>query len=206
MKKPIAIILLIASTILTSCGDRPAGSSAAPEARPETVETAAATPLSDAEIVAAWIAAATGDIDTVKSALARGLDVNDRDPNSGGAILIGAAFAGQTEIVKALLEKKPDLEAKNNEGGTALFNAAFFCHPETLDALIEAGAAVNAKNKNGATALDAATSPWTPEIAGIYKFIGGVLQMEFDLDRIQKTRPKIADILEKHGGKKAAEL
>jgi len=192
--------------LLSACGDRPAGSSPAPEMGPESTGAAADGPLSGEEVVGAWIAAATGDADTVKSALKRGLDVDGKDPNSGGTILIGAAFAGQTQIVKLLLGKEPDIEARNKEGGTALFNAAFFCRTETLEALIEAGADVNARDKTGATALDAATAPWTKELAGVYKFIGDILKMEFDLDRVQRTRPKIAEILEKHGGKKAADL
>lgn len=202
MRKLILPILLTSCLLLSACGDRPAGPSASPIASPAPADGS----LSDADTVGAWIAAATGDIDTVKSALERGLDVNGRDPNSGGTILISAAFAGQTEIVKLLIEKRPDLEARNNEGATALFNAAFFCHPETLEALIEAGADVNARNKNDATALNAATTPWTEDIANIYKFIGDILKMEFDLDHIQKTRPKIAEILEQHGGRKAEDL
>ena len=59
--------------------------------------------------------------------------------------LIDAAWNGQTEDVKALIEAGADVNAKRKDGETVLMSAAWKGHTETVKALIEAGADLNAK-------------------------------------------------------------
>jgi ankyrin repeat protein len=76
-----------------------------------------------------------------------------------------AAEHGQSGVVRALLEKGADVEARDKYGFTALIGAACECAvidmPETLESmrlLLGKGANINAKNKTGTTALMAAAS------------------------------------------------
>jgi ankyrin repeat protein len=67
-------------------------------------------------------AAAKGDIDTMKSLLAEGVDVNERNKKGKTALML-AAFNNRIEAVKFLLEKGADVNAKDEDGHTTLFFA-----------------------------------------------------------------------------------
>jgi ankyrin repeat protein len=56
-------------------------------------------------------------------------------------------------VVRLLLEKGADVEAKDNNGGTALYRAAGSGHEAMVRLLLEKGADVEAKNNNGWMAL-----------------------------------------------------
>jgi len=83
-------------------------------------------------------------------------------------------------------------------------SATFMCHPEVVKLLLGKEADKNARNNQGQTALEMAEAPWAA-IKPIYEFINGILMVpagkSFDYDRIQKTRPVIANILKTHVGK-----
>jgi ankyrin repeat protein len=66
-----------------------------------------------------------------------------------------AAFAGHTEVVKFLLEKGAEVNAKGTIGGTtALMVASQNGHAEVVKVLLEKGADVNVKDTTiGTTAL-----------------------------------------------------
>jgi len=64
-------------------------------------------------------AAGTGDIETVKTLLAKGVDVNVLDEYGGTALML-AAHKGRYEVVRMLLDKGADINARNGEGKTAL--------------------------------------------------------------------------------------
>ena len=144
-----------------------------------------------------WTAAATGDTETILLQLATGTDINSKEPTAGSTPLIIAAVTGQTEATRLLIEKGADLNAKNNDGTTPLHAAAFFGHPEIVELLLEKGANINTTNNQSKTALDIVTEEWTLELEGIYKFVGDLLKMELDLERIKAVRPEIADLLRK---------
>ncbi|MGB0580152.1 MAG: ankyrin repeat domain-containing protein [Limisphaerales bacterium] len=171
----------------------------APEA-PET-KAAGTKKLEETQISAAW----EGEVEKLKAFINGGGNINATGPN-GNTMLNLSSVTGKKEVASYLITQGADLELRNNEKNTALFTAAFFCHPEIVTQLISKGADVNAKDKNGSTPLDVATAPWSPELNGIYKFIDGLLKLDLDLERIQKTRGTIAKILTENGGKKAAEL
>ena len=64
-----------------------------------------------------------------------------------------ASLRGQTEVVKMLLEKGADVNAKNTKGWTALMIASLRGQTEVVKNLLEKGADVNAKDEDGKSAL-----------------------------------------------------
>ena len=65
-----------------------------------------------------------------------------------------AAQEGHLEIVKALLAKGADVNAKSSvKGQPPLEHAAFGGHTDVVRLLLEEGVNVNAKNNAGTTAL-----------------------------------------------------
>jgi ankyrin repeat protein len=107
------------------------------------------------------------DIDiarTVGLLLDHGANVESRNYDEATP-LMWAAEHGSTEVVRALLGRGADVEARDKYGGTALIRAACECAiidmPETLESmrlLLEKGANVNARDTDGGTALMAAAS------------------------------------------------
>ena len=67
--------------------------------------------------------------------------------------LIAAASEGQVESVKALIEAKADVNAKDKDGTTSLMAASARGHLEVVTALLAGGAAANDQNTDGHTAL-----------------------------------------------------
>ena len=88
----------------------------------------------------------------------------DEKYEEGHTDLMCAALEGRTEIVKALLRKGADVNAKDGTGRTALMFAAINMHDETVKVLLEHGADVNARADDGATPLMLAASCGDPEI------------------------------------------
>ena len=63
-------------------------------------------------------AAAKGDLQKVKAHLAAGTDINDRDGEHDSTALHAAAYHGKLEIVKFLISKDADINAKNKHEQT----------------------------------------------------------------------------------------
>ena len=64
-----------------------------------------------------------------------------------------AAEHGQEAVVRLLLEKGANIDAKYEDGETALVAAAVGRHEAVVRLLLEKGADVKAQNRYGATAL-----------------------------------------------------
>ena len=109
-----------------------------------------------------------------------------------------AASQGHSDIVSALIKGGADIELKSNDQGTPLMTATFFCHPDVVKILLEAGADMNVPDGNGTVPLTLATTPWGPELEGVYQFVYGLFQMELDIDRIKTDRVKVAAILQEN--------
>ena len=146
-----------------------------------------------------WNAAKSGKIATLKEHLAKGADVNRQD-EMGVTPLSWAAMAGRAEAVELLINQGAKVNGKNRDGTTPLHGSAFLGRTEIVKLLIKNKADVNFRNTAGETPLAVVSPKWNEEIQGITEFVGGVLGIKVDVEKIEAARPRIADILRKHGG------
>ena len=102
-----------------------------------------------------WELCRDGKLDEVRSALARGEDVNDKSPN-GNTPLMFAVIRSHNSIVKLLLDQ-PGVKTneKNNDDFTALHWAAFVNNREAARMLLlhPTMDSANTKTNNGFTAV-----------------------------------------------------
>ena len=176
MKKVNALILLI--TLLVVFG--------------QTGKAAAA-----AQEIGIWTAAARGNIDAIEQHLKAGTDIDAMEPQGGSTPLMVAAAFGQANVAELLIEKGANVNARSSDGGTALHGAAFFCHAEIVKLLLAKGVDIGAENVRGETALYSVTAPWSQDVEGIYGYIGGLLKMPLDMERIKAERPAMVAMLHK---------
>lgn len=147
-------------------------------------------------------AIARGDLDEVKQRLGnRPRRINDRRPATGSTPLSDAAFQGDLETVKLLLDRGADVNAKNRDGNTPLIVAAFMCRTEVVQYLLKNGASPTRKNNRGESALDVVSGDWNDALAALYTGIGNVTSIEIDLNRLKHDRPKIAMLLRESDSK-----
>ncbi len=108
----------------------------------------------------------TGTVEEVREAFASGANIHARDSELGGTALMWAAAGNPNpEVIKTLLEKGADINARDKAGGQALIWAAKGnSDPETIKTLLKGGADVNAQDKFGATALIFAAGCNSPEV------------------------------------------
>ena len=100
-------------------------------------------------------------------------------------------------MAKALIEAGADLDQQNGEGASALFTAALLCRTEIVEVLLNKGADKSIRNSAGSTALEVVSTPWD-EIKEVYDYLGAMLKpfgLELDYERIEMTRPLIAEML-----------
>lgn len=144
-------------------------------------------------------AIAAGNIDEVKRRLGRqARRINDRRPSTGSTPLNDAAFRGNLEIAKLLLNRGADVNATNRDGNTGLISAAFMCRTEVVRLLLEKGASTGHKNNRGETVIEIMSRPWNEELAGFYTGLGNLTGLKIDLERLKQERPKIAELLREH--------
>jgi ankyrin repeat protein len=94
-----------------------------------------------------------GNADRALDLLEQGANPNVHDPR-GRTALMYAGSAGQTKVLRRLLESGADVHAKmREEGTTALMAAVNFGDPEAIRLLLSKGADANAQNTKGETAL-----------------------------------------------------
>jgi ankyrin repeat protein len=99
-------------------------------------------------------AAMEGDLATIKSLLAQGMNINAEPRwHKGWTALMAAATFGRHEIVNFLLSGGADVHVKLEDGRTTLYQAAQNGDRRIVEALIAAGVELNAKTVEGRTAL-----------------------------------------------------
>ncbi|MEY3174609.1 MAG: hypothetical protein RLZZ436_2523 [Planctomycetota bacterium] len=130
----------------------------------------------------------------IRRALSDPGKINDRMPG-GSTPLSQASLWGQLTLVRRLLEAGADIRGTNSDGNTALHLAAFMCHEEVVRVLLENGAAVDLKNNRGETPLDVVSGAWTEQLAEFYRQLGVSLSLPVDTTRLERSRPKIAELL-----------
>ncbi len=94
-------------------------------------------------------------IEKLKSLIADGLDVNQRD-EKGMTLLMRAAFNNLIDVAGLLLDTGASINAKGIDDWTALIYAANKGHYETVELLLKHGADVNAVGTDSETALSRA--------------------------------------------------
>ena len=154
-----------------------------------------------------WGAAKNGDVATVRKLLAKGTDANAKDV-AGISPMSWATMAGRAEVVDVLLEHGADVDVRNQDNSAPLHSAAFFGHVEIVERLLDGKATINSRNDKGETPLDTVAEPWTPELQWIANYIVGALKLKdiVDVDDMKASRPKIAALLRKRGGKRSRDL
>jgi ankyrin repeat protein len=113
-------------------------------------------------------AVSEGDIELVKSLLAKGANVNARD-RRGQTVLHIAASHGHKVLVELLLAKGADIAAKGPAGGTALHGASRFGHRDVVELLLAKGADINARRYNGQTPLSVAKEQGHEKVAELLR-------------------------------------
>lgn len=84
-----------------------------------------------------------------------------------GSNLIDAAFKGDIDTVKQLLDNKVNPNSKDSDGETALHYAALKGHSEVVNLLLKKGANPNIKDKDGGTPLMSAAWGGHAEVVNI---------------------------------------
>jgi len=129
--------------------------------------------------------------------------------NDGGTPLMYAALAGNTEVIKLLLEKGADVNARHNGAGGALIPAAQMGDPGAVKLLLEKGAEVNISHKSGYTALmyAAAAESNDPELINAFLAKGAEINVKAKDGETaltlagRKGRTEIVRLLKKAGAK-----
>lgn len=115
-----------------------------------------------------------GDLEKVRSLLAKGADINARD-RYGQTALMNAAHAGHVELVRLLIEQGADLNTTAKYRLSALMLALIAHHAEVARLLIEAGADVNLRsNRSFYSALHLAENAGFAEIVALLRQKGAV--------------------------------
>jgi len=139
-----------------------------------------------------------GDLSMIQQHIDAGSDLNEREPAVGSTPLISASVFGRTEVARALIEAGADVNMQNNEGSTALHTAAFLCRTEIVEMLLAHGADKNLLNIYGSTPLASVAGPFE-EVKPIYDEFSknlGPLGLKLDYEKLEKTRPVIAEMLQ----------
>ena len=115
-------------------------------------------------VTALMMASEDGDLDVVRTLLAKGADVNSKDED-GVTALIMAFEGGHLDIARTLLAKGADVNSKDKRGVTALMMASGGGHLDVVRTLLAKGADVNSKDEDGVTALMMASAQGRLDVA-----------------------------------------
>jgi len=160
-------------------------------------QTSVVNTTSTTQIIGLHEAAIQGNVEAVRQHIEAGSNLDEKEPTGGSSPLITAIVFGKTEVAKLLIEAGANVNFINNESSTPLHTAAFFCHIEIIEMLFEHSADKTLKNNYGHTAFESVSGPYH-EVKGVYEFFGkelAPLGLKLDYDRIELTRPKIAEML-----------
>jgi CubicO group peptidase (beta-lactamase class C family) len=142
------------------------------------------------------MAALQGNTEAIRRHIEAGSDLDEKDDFGSTPLIIAATF-GQVEAAKALIEAGVDMEVRASDGSAPLHVAAFFAHPEIVKALLAGGADRYARNMGGATAFDIVSAPFDVDRRRYdeLRYALGPVGLRLDYERIENTRPEIAELL-----------
>jgi len=104
-------------------------------------------------------AAERNKLDSVKSQLAAGADINTRSRSGNTALMLAIEYSyGRLDVATFLMDNGADLNAVDSDGNTALMIATARNNNEAVVALLAHKAAVHFRNKEGRTALHIASA------------------------------------------------
>ena len=146
MRKIATVILALLLFAFVGCGNQDESPQQSAESR-----TTASVPKVDLHS-----AVVTGDLEVIRQHIKAGSDLNVLEPTRASTPLITAAFFGNTEAAKILIDAGADLNYQTADGSTALHTAAAFGKTEVAKILIDAGIDLNTQNNEGSTALHTA--------------------------------------------------
>jgi ankyrin repeat protein len=145
-------------------------------------------------------AAEKGDLDTVKSIIAKNPELVNVKDDFGSTPLHWAAMRGHREVFMFLIDKGADVNAKERHGGVPLHWAAHFDDPTIIEILIKKGAKVDEKNMMGRTPLQVAAR------RGCKKSAEKLIQLGADINAQNNHGETPLHIAAKGGHKQVIEL
>ena len=148
-------------------------------------------------------AISSGEVDEARRLVHEGAALDRRHPDNGMTPLGDAAFNGELEILRFLLNRGVDASYPNRDGTTALHTAAFLCRREMVEQLLERGASIERKNDRGETPIDVVSGDWSEELSRFYRYLDKLGNLDLDLGDIRKSRPEISQLLLNHRDKGA---
>lgn len=113
-------------------------------------------------------AASDGDVEKVKSCLAKGADIETKNSRWKATPLYLAVNFDHEEVVEILLEKNANVDSKDCDGETPLYRAAAVGNETIVKMLLEHHADINAKDNDGRTPLYIAVFEDNNDIVGSY--------------------------------------
>ena len=147
----------------------------------------------------------------IRLLLDHGANINSGVGSNSGTPLEQAAYYGDADIGRFLIENGADVNARNGYGGTALHMAEKFGRTRYIEVLLENHADVNAKRKNGDTPLHWAAYNGHTLAAEVLIENGAQLDIknkdgDTPLDyAVDKDKENTVALLEKYNGKKAGQ-
>ncbi len=121
----------------------------------------------DKKSIRLWLATRDGDIETVKTLIEKGADVNASTQEKKVTALHVVALKGHVDVAKVLIQSGADVNAGNIVKQTALHNTARYGHVDIAKLLIQNGADVNAVQKDNWTALHIAAWKGHADVAKV---------------------------------------
>ena len=147
------------------------------------------------------MAAYEGRLESVRSAIESGIDVNGVDSTRSLTALHMAAYNGHTETVKYLIEQGAKVDCRDDEGKTPLIHASTGPFAKSVQALLEAGADVNARDTTeGFTPLMMAAGLGQPEVVEV------LLAHNADKSLVDDDQESAADHAKNSGHDKIVEM